>query len=219
MALCSRLLAGMSPRRATYFSLLRQRKVGKRKATPLSASLRFAAGDLRCSRGGGRPQTRLRLRHASFLIPATLRCSAQPEGRESCTGRRCAWPGRAWGGCGLGLELDRIGSDRTGPDRTGVGVGVGVGPSAAMARAYSCPLDAPSSAALGGQGPRMFEPQASLRGPRLARAAQVARSFAAGRSQWARLFFAHFLLAKQKKVSPPPGGHPGSDVTSSASSE
>ncbi|RYF00496.1 MAG: hypothetical protein EOO32_06870 [Comamonadaceae bacterium] len=33
-----------SPRRARYFSLLRQRKVPKRKATLLSASLRFATG-------------------------------------------------------------------------------------------------------------------------------------------------------------------------------
>ena len=41
--------AALSPRRATHFSLLRQRKVSKRKATLLSASLRFAAGNLRCS--------------------------------------------------------------------------------------------------------------------------------------------------------------------------
>ena len=34
---------------ATHFSLSRQRKVSKRKATLLSASLRFAAGNLRCS--------------------------------------------------------------------------------------------------------------------------------------------------------------------------
>src|ERR1043165_5467623 len=43
----------VSPRRATYFSLLRQRNVGKRKATLLSASLRFASGNLRCSRFAG----------------------------------------------------------------------------------------------------------------------------------------------------------------------
>ena len=30
-----------------------------------------------------------------------------------------------------------------------------------------------------------------------------------GRRQWGRLFFAYFLLAKQKKVRPPPGGFPG----------
>ena len=40
-------LAGLA-RRATYFSLLRQRKVSKRKATRLSGSLRFASGNLRC---------------------------------------------------------------------------------------------------------------------------------------------------------------------------
>ena len=39
----------VSPRRATYFLLLRQKKVAKEKATLLSASLRFATGNLRCS--------------------------------------------------------------------------------------------------------------------------------------------------------------------------
>ena len=38
-----------SPRRATYFLLRRQEKVSKEKATLLSASLRFAPGNLRCS--------------------------------------------------------------------------------------------------------------------------------------------------------------------------
>ena len=44
------LSAGSSPRRATYFSLLRQRKVGKRKAAPLAVALR-ATCDAR-ARGG-----------------------------------------------------------------------------------------------------------------------------------------------------------------------
>ncbi|RZJ25214.1 MAG: hypothetical protein EOO54_07070, partial [Haliea sp.] len=39
----------VSPRRATYFSLLRQRNLRKRKATRWSGSFRFAAGNLRCS--------------------------------------------------------------------------------------------------------------------------------------------------------------------------
>jgi hypothetical protein len=39
----------VSPRRAIYFLLLRQKKVAKEKATLLSASLRFATGNLRCS--------------------------------------------------------------------------------------------------------------------------------------------------------------------------
>ena len=41
--------AALSPRRATHFLLLRQEKVSKEKATLLSASLRCAAGNLRCS--------------------------------------------------------------------------------------------------------------------------------------------------------------------------
>ena len=42
-----------SSRRARHFSLSRQRKVPQRKATRLAASLRFAAGNLRCSRPAG----------------------------------------------------------------------------------------------------------------------------------------------------------------------
>ena len=45
--------AALSPRRATYFSLSRQRNLRKRKATLVSASLRFAAGNLRCSLQAG----------------------------------------------------------------------------------------------------------------------------------------------------------------------
>ncbi|WP_367351154.1 hypothetical protein, partial [Ottowia sp.] len=41
------------------------------------------------------------------------------------------------------------------------------------------------------------------------RASQAARSEAEGHGQWGRLFFAYFLLAKQKKVGAPPGAHPG----------
>ncbi len=46
-------VAGNSPRLATHFSLLRQRKVSKRKAPPLSASLRFATGNLSCDGWAG----------------------------------------------------------------------------------------------------------------------------------------------------------------------
>ncbi len=42
-----------SPRRARHFSLSRQRKVPQRKATRLPASLRCAAGNLRCPRPAG----------------------------------------------------------------------------------------------------------------------------------------------------------------------
>ena len=57
-ALLLRPLAGNSARRRTYFLLLRQKKVGKEKATPLSVSLRFATGNLRCSEKAGVRRTR-----------------------------------------------------------------------------------------------------------------------------------------------------------------
>ncbi|PLC03775.1 hypothetical protein CY658_17135 [Variovorax sp. RO1] len=56
--LCLLPEAGSSARRRTHFLLLRQKKVSKEKATPLSASLRFATGNLRCSRFAGSRRTR-----------------------------------------------------------------------------------------------------------------------------------------------------------------
>ncbi len=53
LALCVLRTSRVSPRRATYFSLLRQRNLRKRKATRWSGSLRFAAGNLRCSPKAG----------------------------------------------------------------------------------------------------------------------------------------------------------------------
>ena len=65
-------LAGMCARRRTYFSLRRQRKVGKRKATPLAVSLRFASGNLRCSRLGRCCGTRfVRCAHAAQTAAAS----------------------------------------------------------------------------------------------------------------------------------------------------
>ena len=81
--------AGLSPRRATHFLLLRQKKVSKEKATPLSASLRFASGNLRCSRPAGSRSNSLRcasLRQSRALIRWPLRSSAHTEGM----GRRTA---------------------------------------------------------------------------------------------------------------------------------
>ena len=71
----------VSPRRATYFSLSRQRNLRKRKATRWSGSpaLRFGATcGARQKRGLAR--TRLRLRQSRALIRFCLRSSAQPDG-------------------------------------------------------------------------------------------------------------------------------------------
>ena len=99
-------------------------------------------------------------------------------------------------------------------------------PSAAMARVdFPSPLAVPRSA---GRGAGAAAQHAALRAltrcgclsearkraasssatPR-ARASQVARSAAEGHGQRGRLFFGYFLLARQKKVTAPPGAHPG----------
>ncbi len=50
---CGAPTSRVSARRPTYFSLLRQRNLRKRKATRWSGTLRFAAGNLRCSTKAG----------------------------------------------------------------------------------------------------------------------------------------------------------------------
>ncbi|MBB3639325.1 hypothetical protein FHY06_002443 [Variovorax sp. BK613] len=60
----------VSPRRATCFLLLRQKKVGKEKATLLSVSLRFATGNLRCSAQEGVRRTRFAQTAAALIPPA-----------------------------------------------------------------------------------------------------------------------------------------------------
>ena len=100
-------------------------------------------------------------------------------------------------------------------------------PSAAMARRdFNSPLAVPRSA---GRGAGAAAQHAALRAltccgclsgvseankassaaPPRARASQVARSEAEGHGQRGRLFFGYFLLARQKKVTAPPGAHPG----------
>ncbi|MDP9603814.1 UNVERIFIED_ORG: hypothetical protein J2W38_003605 [Variovorax paradoxus] len=74
----------VSPRRATYFLLLRQKKVGKEKATLLSVSLRFATGNLRCSAQEGVRRTRFAQTAAALIPPApallgTARRELEPE--------------------------------------------------------------------------------------------------------------------------------------------
>jgi hypothetical protein len=68
---CLGLLAGGCPA-ATHFSLLRQRKVSKRKATRLPGSLRFASGNLRCPKKTGVGANSLHcvaLKQRAALIP------------------------------------------------------------------------------------------------------------------------------------------------------
>ncbi len=89
---CSGVLAGrVSPRRATHFLLRRQEKVSKEKATRWSGSLRFAAGNLRCSvKAGSRsnsasPQT---IASPDPLLPALLGPARRVGGEKTNTAYR-----------------------------------------------------------------------------------------------------------------------------------
>ncbi len=79
--------AGVCARRRSNFLLPRQKKVTKEKATLQAASLRCAAGNLRCSRPAGSRSNSLHcvaLRQSRALIRWPLRSSAHPEGNPGC---------------------------------------------------------------------------------------------------------------------------------------
>ncbi len=81
----------VSPRRASHFLLSRQEKVTKEKATPLSVSLRFAAGNLRCSEKAGVRRTRsTSLRSNSCGPYPAFSCAPRHSQRGSGSTRRGA---------------------------------------------------------------------------------------------------------------------------------
>ena len=93
--------AGVCARRRSNFLLRRQEKVTKEKATLHAASLRFAAGNLRCSRPAGSRSNSLHcvaLKQSRALIRWPLRSSAHPEGNprighpRAIASLRCARP-------------------------------------------------------------------------------------------------------------------------------
>ncbi len=75
--------AGISPRLATHFLLLRQKKVSKEKATPLSATLRFATGNLSCDGWTGNRSNSLRSDNRGSFSRPTVTTQAQPEGTQA----------------------------------------------------------------------------------------------------------------------------------------
>ena len=172
-----------SPRRATHFSLSRQRKVSQRKATPLCVSLRFAAGNLRCSRNGGGPQTRF----AQYMRPADPRFAAllgTPRGGpgtrdQRAMARPCVW-------------VRPSGIQRA--ERSN-------GPSHAL-------LGVPRSAAFRGSGPRVSERSKFARTPRKASTAgRPARS--AGTPTAGSPFLCLLSFGEAKESRSPAGTRPG----------
>ena len=203
----------VSPRQATYFSLLRQRKVGKRKATLLSASLRFASGNLRCSRSAGSRPNSLRSNKGE---PSSAKRSAPRRIQKGFRPRhRCA---RLSSQFGPSLRLAFTASNKpkkhkhtTDSRRTRARACPPFGPSEAMARSVPNPLWLRRGAQrFADQGSQLFERSEFCETPRNASTAGCPVAKRRGRRQRGRLFFAYFLLAKQKKVSRPPGRDPAS---------
>ncbi|VTU36611.1 hypothetical protein RA8CHR_05523 [Variovorax sp. RA8] len=222
--------AGASSRQPSHFLLLRQKKVTKEKATPLAATLRFAAGNLRCSLFAGAAQTRLRLKHARPFFREKLRSSARPEGTWSPT-RHGASLCAMQVGVSFGSSLTLTLADTHTHTHTLVLVLVLVlvltlerirmplfqasRSEAVGGRAKQWPVPYPLCAC---RGAELFADQgraclsaASLRGPREKRAPQVARSEAKGLAQWGRLSLVTFF-GETKKVTRPPGRNPGSEL-------
>ncbi|MET3913928.1 hypothetical protein ABID97_000710 [Variovorax sp. OAS795] len=93
-------------------------------------------------------------------------------------------------------------------------------PSEAKARVVPPPLCMRRGAqGFADQGSQLFERSEFCETPRNPSTAGCPVAKRRGRRQWGRLFFAYFLLAKQKKVSPPPGGIPASGSKNSTTIE
>ena len=212
--------AGECARRRSNFLLLRQKKVTKEKATPLSASLRFASGNLRCSRPAGSRSNSLRcasLRQSRALIRWPLRSSAHTEGMGEPNSRTAP---RAIASLGplLWAQAPCAGRSLFGVERSD-------DPNGCLA--VHPLLAAPAAGRLrGGMGARApmlrdltrrgcpsgaAQQQSEFHGaPRNRPGAGLPLRTAKGSQTWGRLSFGYFSLAKQRKVPRPPGRNPGS---------
>ncbi len=207
--------AGECARRRSNFLLLRQKKVTKEKATPLSASLRFASGNLRCSRPAGSRSNSLRcaaLKQSRALIRWPLRSSAHTEGRgqpNSRTsiraiallgpvlraqapraGRSAGWVERSDDPCGCPPPVAAPAAGR---------LRGGMGASAPMLRELT------RCGCLNEAAAQRSEFRSA---PRNRPAAGLPRSAAQGAQTWGRLLLPSFL-GDPRKEGAPPGAHPG----------
>ena len=209
----------MCARRRSNFLSLRRKKVTKERATPSLRPLRCATGQTCSGALAGRAvELALLLRSAARTATASQitkhgRTGAHatpqpPRRRRSQQGVNTQTAIRVFAAldpknaapCARCLRAQQRAERSNGP-RGCLAVWL---PPLCMRRGAQRPAD---------QGSRLSERSAAQRvraRPRWTRAPQVARSEAQGRRQWGRLFFGDFLLAKQKKVTAPPGALPGS---------
>jgi hypothetical protein len=177
-------LAGMCARLRTHFLSSRRKKVSKERATPLSATLRFATGNLSCDGWAGNRSNSLRSDNRGSLSRPTAATQAHTEGTQvpvlvalratlhlHCNARRSRASSAA--------------------------------PCAVMRRRVA--------QGWADQGSRLFEakPSSSETPPRPSNAACPKLCF--GTTHSARFSFGYFSLAKQRKVPRPPGRDPANN--------
>ena len=224
---CLGLLAGGCPA-ATHFSLLRQRKVSKRKATPLSGSLRFASGNLRCPGKTGVGANSLHfvaLKQRAALIPFFRGITGPDRTGQSGGGIQTAIQPNSHRAQVLAKNaIDSIAAYTGTVSASGTFYA-----KALVSDPASASESAPASPVLAGpvmigksgiRAARCLSRRRVCADPRFCQSSQVARSEAQGPRQPGRLFFAYFLLAKQKKVScrrAPPGQQNPEKLTQHAS--
>ncbi|TWD87285.1 hypothetical protein FB547_103267 [Variovorax beijingensis] len=185
----------VSPRRATHFLLLRQKKVSKEKATLLSASLRFATGNLRCSRFAGSRRTRFAQTAASpDPRNAALLGAARRDGEK--TGHRFARPQ-----CQLQQPI---------PTTAALRAAVAWWPSEAKARLVCPPLCMRRGAErFADQGSPLFERSEFGRDPAKREHRRLPRSAAKGSQTVGSPFFCLRFFGEAKKSRSPAGASPG----------
>ena len=212
-----RVAGRVSPRRATHFLLRRQKKVSKEKATLLSASLRCASGNLRCSLEAGCVQTRFAQTCTPLIRPA-LRYSPTHNGGE---------PGTA-----AVAQPDTIFKPYT--QQNCYEKSSYLRKLCLRKWHFSSPI-LPTHGAERSKGVFAPLPFCMRRGAQLgadqgraclsrrrvcAHPAQAEqRSVPAGTTHPARLSFAYFSLAKQRKVSRPPGRDPACHASEAGQKE
>ncbi len=205
-------------RRSPFLCLAKERN--QRKAPPSLRPLRCATGQTcvaelagcaaeltsRCAlRSDNRGESVYEARAccAARATPQAPRRRRSHRGFEVHTGHRCARPPRR-GRCAPCVRgRAKRWPEWTSPPLCACRGAQGVGRAWAAQHAHaSCSGSLPLSE-------RSGQRAVSSAAPPQDRASQVARSAAEGHGKWGRLFFAYFLLAKQKKVGAPPGAHPG----------
>jgi len=229
----------VSPRRATYFSLLRQRNVGKRKATLLSVSLRFATGNLRCSAQEGVRRTRFAQTAAALIPPApALLGTARREWSGPSLRSAFEQPARAfaslgggwWGGADIDGASGANGTDGTGRTSSTGGAGSTRNPNTLAISFQALQAQSACNALVAerSDGPRVPNPlwlrrgaerfadqgrsclsEASSADPAKREHRRLPRSAAQGSQTVGSPFFCLRFFGEAKKSRSPAGARPG----------